>query len=410
MKKFLILLCFGLASVVQAAEFKTNLSSYSYMIAAEENPVQYHFSEDLIKAAENCTVYSEDFSKNNQELIKYQDMFGGPLFVFVNIKGKKDNRCLVDVNAQYGVLGHNLYRCQLSDEERQNFVEVIKNKANETVTETYNSFMTIKDETGRVLRKEPQSVTLTSHRFNIEWLKMLNQSCDILQDSFSEAEQLEQNFTLNELPYKFLASLKRCVPASTSRHLLALEIKGWVKGECQIETDDFTVYLAPEMTKKIKTWDNVYEVIRNEKLSHYHYQKDDYVSGLLLAVKACGDHKENYETVSIMSDEYLKFRRGMISQYSDEVCQLELVNQVSFDGEMRDFGKDCRLYPLDIQGILKKYSELLEKYKTLQSQEEKNVALDTEVGVDLIVADKEIMAYLNEHNFCRRHSLKITNP
>ena len=402
MKRFLLFLCMFICSTAQALELKTNLSSYSYMIAAEENPVVYHFSDDLLKAAKNCTVYSEDFSKNNPELIKYEDIFGGALFVYVNIKGKKEDKCIFDVNTQYGVLGRNFYHCQLSEEQHQNFIKVMDHGTSDLMTETYDSIIAIKDEKGNILKKEFQPTTLTSTRFNIEWLKILNQACDITQDSFSESEQLEQNFTLNELPFKFIASLKRCVPALATRHLLALDIKGWVKGECVIDSGDFMVSISPEMTKKIKTWDDMYDIIKNEKFSHYHYEKKDYVSGLLLAIQACADYEKNHEAVDLLSDEQIKINRGVISEYSDEICNVQLINQVSFGEDMRDYGKECRLYPLDVQGIIKRYSDLLEKHKKLQL--EKDVALETEVSVDMLAADKEIMAYLNEHSFCRRNS------
>ena len=143
-------------------------------------------------------------------------------------------------------------------------------------------------------------------------------------------------------------------------------------------------------------------IIKNEKFSHYHYEKKDYVSGLLLAIQACADYEKNHEAVDLLSDEQIKINRGVISEYSDEICNVQLINQVSFGEDMRDYGKECRLYPLDVQGIIKRYSDLLEKHKKLQL--EKDVALETEVSVDMLAADKEIMAYLNEHSFCRRNS------
>lgn len=404
--KIVGILCLSIFIAINSMAFDGSFSfdSGNGVKSVNKTPILYNFSEQLLQSSEKCSPYTENFTELNPELVGIGAMFGGELSVLIDIKGKQKEKCVFDVVMQIGILGRQIQHCQISDDQRQRLLVAMKDRSNEVITETFDSYMTVSDENGKIIDKKGYKTTITDNRFNIEWAKII-QECNISQEELSEEEKAEQQKKFNTFDRKFIKSLRSCQQAIASRQVLFfdenLEIKGWKDGKCIIEYKDFTIRLPQEKLENIQSWDNISEVIKDRIISEYNYEKNYIYDDLLFAIDACinkdGSNGEFTQSIGeieiIKSLEYKRTANG---------CKIAFVNKLKRGNKSEIYTKKCKLPEDYIQGIKKKYYTLLEQYGSKSGIDEKGFlyAQSVKSNEDTKAADEEIWLEINENNYC----------
>ncbi len=373
--------------------------------SVNKNPTLYNFSEQLLQSSENCSPYTENFTELNPELIKLGAMLGGELSVLIDIKGKQEEKCVFEIIMQLGLLGRQIQHCQISDEQRQRLLTAMKDRSNEVITETFDSYMTVEDEDGNIIDKKANKTTMTDNRFNIEWAKIIKE-CNITQKELSEEDKAEQQKKFNTFDENFLKSLRSCQQDIASRQVLFfnedVEIKGLKDGKCIIEYKDFTIHLPQEELKNIQSWDNISEIINDKTISEYNYEQNYEHTNLLFAIDSCikkdgssGQYTQSIGEIKIIKS--LKYKR------TTNGCEITFVNLLNRGSEEEIYTKICKLPEIYIQDIKNEYSTLLEQYGEKSGIDEKGsfYSHSAKSNEETKTVDENIWLEINENNYCR---------
>lgn len=160
--KIIGILCLSIFIAINSMAFDGSVSfdSGNGTKSINETPSLYNFGEQLLQSLENCSPYTENFTELNPEL---GAMFGGDLSVLIDIKGKQEEKCVFDVIMQIDILGCQIQHCQISDDQRQRLLTAMKDRSNEVITETFDSYMTVEDEDGNIIDKKAYKITTKSN-------------------------------------------------------------------------------------------------------------------------------------------------------------------------------------------------------------------------------------------------------
>lgn len=405
--KIIGILCLSIFIAINSMAFDGSVSFDSGNGAKSINktPSLYNFSEQLLQSSENCSPYTENFTELNQELAGLGAMFGGDLSVLIDIKGKQEEKCVFDVIMQIGILGRQIQHCQISDEQRQRLLTAMKDRSNEVITETFDSYMTVEDEDGNIIDKKAYKTTMTDNRFNIEWAKII-QECNITQKELSEEDKAEQQKKFNTFDENFLKSLRSCQQNIASRQVLFfsedIEIKGRIDEKCIIKYKDFTIHLPQEKLENIQSWDNILEIIKDRKISKYNYEQNYMFSDLLFAIDTCikkdgsnGKFTQSIGEIKIIKS--LKYKR------TTNGCEITFVNKLKQGEVEENYTKECKLPEYYIQGIKNEYSTLLEQYGEKSGIDEKGsfYSHSAKSNEETKTVDENIWLEINENNYCR---------
>lgn len=404
--KIIGILCLSIFIAINSMAFDGSVSfdSGNGVKSINKTPSLYNFSEQLLQSSENCSPYSENFTELNPELIKLGAMLGGEFSVLIDIKGKQEEKCVFEVIMQLGLLGRQIQHCQISDEQRQRLLTAMKDRSNEIITETFDSYTTIKDTNGNIIDKKANKTTMTDNRFNIEWAKII-QECNITQKELSKEEMVEQQKKFNTFDKDFLKSLRSCQKAITSRQVLFfgedIEIKGLEDGKCIIEYKDFTIRLPQEELKNIQSWDNISKIIKDKTISKYNYEQNYARRDLLFAIDSCLK-KDGSNGKTIQSIGEIKIIKSLKYKRTTNGCEITFVNLLNRGSEEEIYTKICKLPEIYIQDIKNEYSTLLEQYREKSGIDEKGSfyvqsAKSNEYTKN---ADEKIWLEINENNFC----------
>lgn len=404
MKKFFVVLFFSffmpLDCIAFNGSFSINLDGE--VTSVNDDPSLYNFSDQLLQAVENCSSYEEDFTKVNPELIEAGKTFGGDLSVFIDIQGQQENKCVFDIIMTIGLLGRQIYHCQIDDEQRQTILAAMKDRSNEVITETFESYVLFGE--GDNAQKNLIKSTMTDNRFNIEWAKIA-QKCKIEHKEFTEEEKNNLKKQFNTLDKDFLKSLHACEETSTSRSVLFfsdnIDIRGWNDGKCVIECNNFILQLPQENLDTLQTWEDIYGVMKDKTLSKYRYERTYMRRDLLFAIDSCsqndgskGKQSETIEDITIKTSfDYKKTETG---------CDLIFGNLLDRGNGEETYTKICQLPESYIQSVHEKYSELLEKYGE-KTESLENVGFSfhsSQSNEQTNAADEAIWQEINKYPFC----------
>lgn len=405
--KIIGILCLSIFIAINSMAFDGSVSfdSGNGVKSVNKTPSLYNFSEQLLQSSENCSPYSENFTELNPELIKLGAMLGGEFSVLIDIKGKQEEKCVFEVIMQLGLLGRQIQHCQISDEQRQRLLTAMKDRSNEIITETFDSYTTIKDTNGNIIDKKVTKTTMTDNRFNIEWAKII-QECNITQKELSKEEMVEQQKKFNTFDKDFLKSLRSCQKALTSRQVLFfgedIEIKGLEDGKCIIEYKDFTIRLPQEELKNIQSWDNISKIIKDKTISKYNYEQNYARGDLLFAIDSClkKDGSNGQITQSIGE---IKIIKSLKYKRTTNGCEITFVNLLNRGSEEEIYTKICKLPEIYIQDIKNEYSTLLEQYGGKSGIDEKGsfYSHSAKSNEETKTVDEKIWLEINENNYCR---------
>jgi hypothetical protein len=404
--KRIIILCLSIffATNSMALEGSVSFDMENGTKSINKTPTLYNFSKQLLLASENCSPYTENFTELNPELGKLGAMFGGELSVQIDIKGKQEEKCVFEVIMQLGLLGQQIQHCQISDDQRERLLIAMKDRSNEVITETFDSYIITKDANENIIDKQTYKTTMTDNRFNIEWAKIV-QECDITQKELSEEDKAEQQKDFNTFDDKFLESLRLCQNDITSRQVLFLsediEIKGLKDGKCIIEYKDFIIHLPQEKLESIQSWENISELIKDKAISEYNYEQNYDYSNLLFAIDTCiKQDGSNGET--IQSNEELKIIKSLEYKKITDGCEIAFVNILNRGSEEENYTKICKLPESYIQDIKKEHSTLIEQYGAKSGVDEKGhfYFQSAKSNEETKNADEKIWLEIRENNFC----------
>ena len=380
-----------------AMNISVSFDTKSGTTSVNNSPSLYNFSEHLLEATKNCSPYNENFTELNPKLVELGSMLGGDLSVFVDIKGLEEDKCIFDVVMQLGILGRQIYHCKISNNQRETLFIAMKDRSNEVITETFDSYITIEDGDGNVVDKIPQKTTMTDNLFNLEWSK-ISQTCDIVQEDLSEDEKNDMQKQFNVFDDTFLKSLYMCEKASVSRNVMFIsdniEIKGWKADKCIIEYNDFIFQLPLEKLESIKTWNDINSMIKDVTLCEY--QPRYTYNNLLFAISSClqedgseGIYSENNENMTIKKSlEYKKTSTG---------CDISFINLLDRGNGEENYTKTCKLPESYVQFVRNKYSELIKEYGPKSGD---GYYYGAESNDQTKSADELIWQEINKNQFC----------
>ena len=408
MKKYFILLLCLVAGTVNAFEGAFSFSP-GEISSVNKSPTLFNFSDELLEAVKNCSSYQEDFTKNNPNISEIGALVGGDLSVYVDIKGQQNGKCVfdvvMDVVAQFGLHGKRIYHCQVDLERRRSLFSAMKDRSNEVVTETYETYSTLEDEDGNVVQKFPQKTTVTDNRFNIEWGKIQTQNCNEEQVEMSEAEQQKVKEEFDVLPESFVESLQNCMPDTASRTFFIvndeINIKGWSDDKCILENEDFVLNVPREKLLHIQSWSDIQSLIQDKNICTYLYEKNYSSEYLLFAIDACSRSGNSMRSWSkTFNDVIIKTSLGY--ERNSGGCKLKFVNILNRNNqEEEDYSMVCSLSEEKVQEILQKYADLIDKYGEKTTQEGTSFSFSSaEPNDETNAASAEIMTYLKENNLC----------
>ena len=395
----------GLSKAVFAAEPVMKKSQIFEPIQATKNKdvVLYHFSPELLSAAADCLPYQEDFTKQNPDLKKISNSFGGTDYkVEVNIQGISDDLCHFTVVASLSGIGKAKTSCAITGEQHLALIKAMKDKSLQPVTVTY---VTSNDEKNEF----PVQTTLTASHFDTVWEKIKNDACKTEFIEPTEQERLKVKDKMNLLSKSFKSALQKCEPAVEKRLFYnidnSVEIIGTQEDKCHLFYNNFDILIPISQAAKLKYYDDFNDLLRDNRIATYR-DKDKYPSkNMLFELDYCRKHQAGKRSWSSVSyyNQNLKIVQGLVSKYSDETCRLKLIHDIYLDGQKLNYSLFCDIEESIISMVLMSYEDLLAQYgeKTITDKDGNISYTAPQVNEETLSADAQFLQELQRLHLCQ---------
>ena len=392
---------YGASDVAAIISAKQSDEKTLKAIVTKENVSLYNFSEDLLKAAAECSIYSEDFSQNNPNVKSaMSEMFGNTDFtVPVEILGKDGDLCHFTVGYSLNGVGGTKYDCRLTDEQKAELIAAMQDRSTELVTETF-TVPQIDEADG------PVETTMTAGKFDIVLNKLQATACKAKEILPSDAETEEAQKRFQQLPNEFISALANCESAEISREVVFFTQKttiiGWNEDKCHVTYDDFDLNIPRAELGNILTYNDLDRLCENPEIAVYDYTKNYDYENLMFTLKNCRNNRSASQRLSNRTTGILETRNGLEAQYRDGACHLTFVNEVAVKDNKKDYSVVCMAEESIISEILEPYKPLIEAYEKVSAGEKNITAADGRELSDMIkVADGKVMYELQIRNLCR---------
>ena len=399
---------YGTTDVAAIASAKQSDEKTLKAIVTKENVRLYNFSEDLLKAAEECSVYKEDFLQNNPDIKSdMSEMFGSTDFNMpVEILGKDGDLCHFTVGYSLNNGGNTKYDCKINDEQKKELIAAMRDRSAELVTETFTVPQADAD-------NGPVETTMTAGKFDIVLNKLQTTACkaEKLLPPNKESEDAQKN--LQPLPNEFISSLANCESAEINRETVFFtqktSIVGWNEDKCHVVYKDFDLSIPRTELGKILTYNDLDILCENPEIAVYDYTKNYNYENLLFTLKNCKNNRVANQLLSNRATDILETQNGIEALYKDGTCNLTFINEISVKGSKEDYSVICMADDLTISEILASYKPLIEAYEKFSANKENfDASAERELTDMLKVADGKVMYELQIRNLCQMKKIKET--
>ena len=403
-KLFLPCLCW-LAALPVNAQQASNPDTIDFSVQTQSTginvtnkaPKKINFGEALLKAAKDCSPYSENLVDTNPDWKKYARIFGTTAgAVNVTIEGKNNNgQCLFSVeNALIG-LQTLRYDCAISPQEQQELYAAMTDPSSTPVTETFTTYITMELPDGKT-EKIPTQMTMTDLKFNIVWNKLMANACTKQTEEPSEKALDQIKDQMLSFSPQFIDNLKKCLPSKETKQFLFLsfdvEIKGMKGDQCQIDIDPFELYPNQSELADLTTLEKVFTFAETKGDDQVKYMPQYPSDGITLALEACRKGTLRYEGVkSSQSFGNIKIRKGIQSSFKDGICQIKLANVIERNGQKKGYGKICQIPQNEISAFVKSSDNFV---KSSDNENEAVFSMDSQ-------QDEETLKKLLQSQWCQ---------
>lgn len=142
-------------------------------------PGLYKFSQSLIKAAETCQSYEEDFYKTNKAAFK-KNMLVPINGYLIRIKGKtKKGNCKFETVPQssFGLLS---YKCVITPKQQAQLVAAMKDKSKKTVHKVIEYEQKVgKNAAAKGMNPQKGRLNITGDRFTVLIYELFRKKCSV---------------------------------------------------------------------------------------------------------------------------------------------------------------------------------------------------------------------------------------
>ena len=322
----------------------------------------YNFSPELLKALEDCSAYSEDFTQHNPEIKEtVARLFEWANFsLSVNIAGKENELCHFIIEHKIAGIGGQKHDCKITDTQKNDLLEAMKDRSTETITETYISEPA---HDGAL----PVETTITAGRFDVVADKLQNTACTVEETQPTEAEIEEARKKYQQLPEEFVEALSACDEKNISRSVLffneSINIVGWNGDKCRVLYNAFELNIPQNKLLTIKSYDDLDELCNDSRIAELDYKKNFLYNDLIFDLSRCAEYTKQTDGARL-TQQLGKFtlKSGTSSIFKEQTCQITFINEISDDKKSTDYSVVCSVPQADITEILEPYQALIKQY------------------------------------------------
>lgn len=227
-----------------------------------------------------------------------------------------------------------------------------------------------------------------------------------------DANNIENAYTETEVEYvpenvfppDVIKDMLNCNASTRTDHGRHLKIIGKENERCHIHYANFDLFVPSSLLSNIHSFEDIETLLKNKDIAHYDYKADYLYEGLTYALNACLNKKDFDGRQEELADDYVVINRGLISEFANGICTIELINQQDIEGVITDYGVICKLSYKALQDLEPYFKDLIEKYG-----EKRHLAANGRMEVERDVynnetdkADDAFMYYLQQNNFCTK--------
>lgn len=386
-------------------EFSINTDKPQKITSRAKEATLYNFSNDLLSAAETCQSYSENFTDFNPDLKELGALFGNTDFeILVDIKGISEDTCKFDVTQKImstRIINH----CEVNENERKEIIAAMHDRSKELITETFTTYMTLKDEDGNIINRSPIDNTMTDTRFNIVFSKIMGNNCQEETEEPSEQEIEEIKNSFMSLSEPFIQSLHECKPDKETKEMMffpiTVEIIGKEDNLCLVKYDDFDLHLSEEKITEITNLDDINKLLTDKNIATYNKKDIFNTSNLLDIIDNC----QNKTSGSSETTGTIKIEKRQQVDYQNNLCTISLENTIiRNDTDIEKYRITCKLSDEYREKIKEKYEDLISRKMQLWKMESltsNNTEKFLQLEKEKEKADKEIFNTLKKDGQCQ---------
>lgn len=332
------------------------------------------FSAEMIEATQSCTQYVEDVPTKADEIP-----------ISMRIEGKKEELCLVVLKPE--IDENERIECALNEEQLGHLVEVMQNMPADAVDAEWGKL----------------------------WEEFAQSSCglnEIKVEAAAPAEPVQADVVDYFAP-EFMAKLRQCEAAVSAPigyeedDAVPLEIVAKQGDKCELKYDQYQIKAPLDILPNIHSFEDLQVILRNKEMAHYDYTPQYVYDGLLYALDACRNKRDYMGRQTSGQVGKATYNAGLTAEYFNQICTIYLSNQLNVMGNQSDWTVTCRLKDAEVAEILSYYQQILDEYGKKQRQVvdgrlQTVPAKENEVTQQ---ADKELMYYLQQNDFCRKPNM-----
>lgn len=225
-----------------------------------------------------------------------------------------------------------------------------------------------------------------------------------------EATEEEPAPQVPDFAPEFLFKLHKCEPAVSeplgegdddSEKLEIIGIKG---DKCQMKYAFYDLSVPLMTVPNIRNIADMQVMLRSPETARFNYVPQYVYDGLLFALDACRNKKDYAGRHQLGQTGPAKWDSGLTAEYFGKVCTIYLNNQVEIFDDLVDWTVTCRVEEDDVKEILSYYQEVLDEYGKTKHAVVDGRLQTTEAEENEVTkqADKELMYYLQQNNYCQK--------
>ncbi|MBO6281929.1 MAG: hypothetical protein J6N49_05315 [Alphaproteobacteria bacterium] len=385
----------------------------------------YNFSSELLKAAENCTEYTEDFTAYNPDLTAKTDDAEITQQITVKINGWQNEQCSFYIEYVYSKGAEILPKaerlnCNIVQDDLNELVSAMQDRSAEVYNETF--YIPQYDENGEQTDSVEQSVSGSHFDVSFAQVKALlceSEEFEPVIKAPEKEEDPEEQLTPEEYAARynlfspeFMISLQNCT-ANKEDKLIdrishSIEVIGKENKYCHVKYDLFDLNLPLEVIPSIHGFDDIKTLLKNKEIAKYNHKPEYVFDGLVHAYNACHNKHSYYGVKEVKRENDILITRGMNAVYDGKACVINLTNDVEIEGEKTDYSTMCRLTNKTMDELWPIFEDVLTKYGEEGAFGPNGrfrisrAAIENKETHD---ADLALMMYMQQEEYCMRPNL-----
>ncbi len=358
--------------------------------AETPTPLQYHFSNTLIKSIRNCYRYNEEFTKINPDLADVGAMCQR---INIRIQGiQADNLCHATIVHKTQNMGKTTYKCKLNRSQRNELYNAIMTRSSEPITSTFTIFEEYEDENGNIYR-EPTIKTMTDSLINITIEKLKQNACTTEYEEPNEKEQKQFAEYVLTFSEDFQNKLQTCSPAEeyikTPYLTKPIKIIGKETNTCVIDSSAFIYHIPMSEIYKLTNYDQLSVFATDPQIAKYVPAPD--LRYTLFALDACLKEEEYTSPTNTQMINAIQMTKQTISHNQDHNCVLKYREEVSRPDYYEEYETVCIFSDEEIADLISPYQKVLNSSSRLKPS-----GGAAKAGIDLYkILDKREYCKLN---------------